>query len=301
MQNSLFPSKQPLAVALGTFDGLHRGHRAVIDAALTFGDSGMTPCVLLFDVHPQSVLDGHAPPEILTSAMRDKELEKAGIRTVKIPFESVRHLSAEAFIADVLVNDLGAAAVCCGYDYRFGHDATGNIGTLRELCARFGLRVLIADAVTYKGEAVSSTRIRACIEGGLIEDANEMLGRVFSYDFEVVGGDRLGRLLGAPTINQHFPDGFAVPKAGVYISRALVEGFWHTAVTNIGMRPTLNGQTLRSETCIMEFSGDLYGQHVEVGLIKYLREEIKFSSLDDLSRQIRLDAQAARAFPLTQK
>jgi FAD synthase len=180
MQNSLFPSKQSLAVALGTFDGLHRGHRAVIDAALTFGDSGMTPCVLLFDVHPQSVLDGHAPPEILTPAMRDKELEKAGIRTVKIPFESVRHLSAEAFVADVLVNDLGTAAVCCGYDYRFGHDATGNVDTLRELCARFGLRVLIADAVTYKGEAVSSTRIRACIEGGLIEDANEMLGRVFS-------------------------------------------------------------------------------------------------------------------------
>ena len=123
-----------------------------------------------------------------------------------------------------------------------------------------------------------------------------MLGRPCCYDFTVVGGDRRGRKLGAPTINQFFPSGFVVPKFGVYASKTLVEGRYHPSVTNIGMRPTIGTQSLRSETYIMDFSGDLYGQNIEVSLLHFLRGEVRFESLDALRAQIAADAQAARNF-----
>ena len=137
---------------------------------------------------------------------------------------------------------------------------------------------------------------RQALEQGRPEEANAMLGRPFCYDFTVVGGDRRGRKLGAPTINQFFPSGFVVPKFGVYASKTLVEGRYHPSVTNIGMRPTIGTQSLRSETYIMDFSGDLYGQNIEVSLLHFLRGEVRFESLDALRAQIAADAQAARNF-----
>lgn len=154
----------------------------------------------------------------------------------------------------------------------------------------------MTEEVDFCGLPVSSTRIRAALEQGRPEEANAMLGRPFCYDFTVVGGDRRGRKLGAPTINQFFPSGFVVPKFGVYASKTLVEGRYHPSVTNIGMRPTIGTQSLRSETYIMDFSGDLYGQNIEVSLLHFLRGEVRFESLDALRAQIAADAQAARNF-----
>lgn len=294
MQATIFD--RPSAVALGTFDGLHKGHMAVIGSTLSFLNEGLTPCVLLFDKHPQFVLSGKAPAEILPETLREKELEKTGVCPFTVSFEEVRNLTAREFVEEILVKKLNARAICCGYDYRFGHDGTGNAELLKEICSELKLKLKVSHPVNYKGNPISSTRIREAIGNGDMEAANDMLGRAFSYDFEVVGGEKLGRLLGTPTINQHFPEGFVIPKYGVYASKAYVDGFWHAAVTDIGLRPTFNADTLRSETCIMDFSGNLYGAKVEVGLLKYLRAEKKFSSADALSNQIKLDLVKAKGY-----
>ena len=294
MQSTIFD--KPSAVALGTFDGLHIGHTAVIESAAAFKTQGLVPCVLLFDKHPQYVLTGKAPAEILPASLREKELEKMGVHHFTISFEEVRGMTAADFVEQILVKRMNAKAVCCGYDYRFGHDGTGDAALLKTLCEVFALTLKVAAAVMFEGEPVSSTRIRAAIENGSIEAANAMLGRAFSYNFTVVGGKKLGRILGVPTINQSFPEGFVVPKSGVYVSKASVDGAWHTAVTDIGVRPTFNESKLRSETCISDFEGDLYGQGVEVGLVKYLRAEQKFPTAAELSEQSRRDIEQAKAY-----
>ena len=287
---------KPSAVALGTFDGLHKGHTAVINSALAFKAQGLVPCVLLFDKHPQLVLTGKAPVEILPESLRFKELDKMGVRHFTVSFEEVRNLTATEFLEEILIKRLDAKAVCCGYDYRFGHDGAGDAVLLKTLCEERNLACKVTQAINFEGLPISSTRIRAAVENADLAAANAMLGRAFSYDFEVVGGKKLGRQLGIPTINQNFPDGFVIPKYGVYISGAVVDGIRYAAVTDIGFRPTFNESTLRSETCITDFSGDLYGRRVEVGLMKYLRAEQKFDSPQALSEQIRCDMQAAKAY-----
>ena len=282
------------AVALGSFDGLHRGHMAVIEQALSFREKGLVPCALVFDVHPMSVAGAGAPPEIMTAGKRDKILTNLGVKVEKISFSSIMKLTPREFVSEILVGRLSAGAVCCGYNYHFGSGAQGDADKLRELCEEFGIVCSVARKQEYDGGCIGSTRIREALLNGDVESANAMLGREFSYDFTVVSGDRRGRLIGAPTINQHFPDGFIVPKFGVYASAVFVDGKFHAAVTNIGRRPSFTCDDLRSETCIMDFSGDLYGQNVEVRLIKYLRPERVFNSLDELGNQIASDANKAR-------
>lgn len=291
---------KPSAVALGNFDGLHKGHAAVINASLSYAKEGLVPLVLLFEPHPEQVIYGIAPAEIMTASLRTQELDRLGAGHITMPFTEIRSLPPRAFLEDILMKKLNARAVCCGYDYRFGYGGTGGVALLKELCPQLGLKISVVDAVYFNGSPISSTRIRAAVAAGEIEQANIMLGRAFSYDFEVVGGDRLGRLIGAPTINQLFPDGFAVPKQGVYASKTLVGDVLHASVTNIGVRPTIDGNILRSETCIADFSGDLYGRNVEVGLLKYIRAEAKFRSLKELSLQIETDMrQAVELFRVT--
>lgn len=286
---------KPSAVALGTFDGLHKGHTAVINSALAFKAQGLTPCVLLFDKHPQQVLSGKAPVAILSESLRLKELDKMGVSHFVIPFEEVRKLTATEFLEEILIKRLNAKALCCGYDYRFGHDGADAV-RLKSLCEDTELQCKVTHAVKFEGLPISSTRIRTAIENGDLEAANAMLGRAFSYDFEVVGGKKRGRKLGIPTINQNFPEGFVIPKVGVYVSGAIVDGSRHVSVTDIGFRPTFNGGSLRSETSIVDFSSDLYGSNIEVGLMKYLRAEQNFDSPQALIEQIKCDIQSAREY-----
>ncbi len=282
------------AVALGSFDGLHLGHMAVINKALSFKSKGYVPCALVFDVHPMSVTDSGAPAELMTVGARDEMLKALGLEIKKISFESIKGMSSREFVSEILCQKLNAGAVCCGYNYHFGNGAKADSAELSALCEEFGISCEVAPKIEYEGKAVSSTRIREALQNGEVGLANAMLGREFSYDFVVVSGDRRGRLIGAPTINQHFPDGFIVPKFGVYVSSVFVDGKVHPAVTNIGRRPSFTCDDLRSETCIMDFSGDLYGKNVEVKLIKYIRPERVFNSLEELSKQIAVDAQTAK-------
>lgn len=282
------------AVALGNFDGLHKGHLAVINEAVMEKHNGLLPCILTFDSHPQKTLKGSAPKKIMTRSLCEKTTAKLGCKTVRLAFEEVRNMTPEEFFCEILVKKLNIGFVSCGFNYRFGKNGEGSAETLRKLCENAEIGFKCVGEILYDGEAISSTRIRQAIENGEIENANNMLGRHFSYDFEVVHGDRIGKkLLGFPTINQIFPEWHVVPKNGVYASATEVDGKLYPSMTNIGKRPTVGGEELRSETCIIGFSGDLYGTHPEVRLIKLIREEKKFPSLEALSEQLKSDSETA--------
>lgn len=282
------------AVALGSFDGLHTGHMSVIACALSFKECGLNPLVMLFDSHPLKVLSGKAPSEILQPSLRNEILDGRGVGTVFISFEEIKNLSPREFFTDILLGKLNAGAVCCGNNYRFGKNGAGGTKELKALCEEFGVELKISPEITFDGSPVSSTRIRQAIECGDIPLANALLGREFRYKYTVVSGDKRGRLMGAPTINQHFGKNFVIPQNGVYASVTVVGNDEFPSVTNVGLRPSFENTDLRSETCILGFSGDLYGKEIEVRLLKYLRGEMRFDSMEALGTQIRSDAEASK-------
>jgi len=275
-------------IALGTFDGLHAAHRAVLQGA---------NAALLFNEHPQKLLSGQAPLQLMCNEERAARLQKAGIAPLHIPFEEIATLPPEAFFHEILRRRFGATGLRCGHNFRFGANASGDIHLLRSLCNAHGMQLSVVPKVVYQGAAVSSSRIRAALQVGDITQANAMLGRTFGYSFEVVHGQRLGHVLGTPTLNQCFPPDFCVPRFGVYASRAFVDGKWRPSMTNIGLRPTIKENSeaagqhrrCRSETHILDFDGDLYGKYVPVRLLSYIRDERKFDNLEALKGQIRQD------------
>ncbi len=283
------------AVALGSFDGLHKGHMSVIACTLELSkECGLSPIALLFDAHPMLAVKGTAPEKLLQNENRDEILRKKGVSTEVIPFAEIKDMTCREFFEEILIKKLNAGGVCCGWNYRFGKGNEGGCDELRVLCEEYGIELKIAQPVSHNGEAVSSTRIRDAVENGDIPLANAMLGREFGYKLTVVSGQQRGRLIGSPTINQRFEKDFVNPKTGVYASVTLVEGREYPSVTNIGLRPSFENEDFRSETCILEFSGNLYGEIIEVKLLEYLRCEIKFDSLEKLSAQIRADAEKSK-------
>ena len=287
--------RQPeLALALGNFDGLHRGHglgqQKAKECALK---AGLTPGVLLFDEHPKQVLTGEAPPLLMTGEEKCALLEKAGFTVLTLSFRQTKDLSPRAFVR-LLRETYRVRVLCCGDNYRFGKEAAGTVATLRELCPTCEMQLHVVPDALYRGALISSTRIRAAVEQGNIEDANAMLLRPFSFQLPVAAGDRRGRMLGFPTINQYFLPAMIRPCAGVYASKVVLNGVCYPAVTNIGIRPTIGTGVFHSETHILGFSGDLYGRQVRVTLLRYLRQERKFQDLDALRAAMTSDAAAAK-------
>ncbi|MBR3753926.1 MAG: riboflavin biosynthesis protein RibF [Clostridia bacterium] len=277
------------AVALGNFDGLHLGHTAVIEKAKSLAQRGFTPCVLLLDPLPCNV-EGFTPHKaLITDSEKEKLLGDMGVEVVKIDFLKIKDYEPERFFEDIIIKKLNAGAVSCGFNYRFGKGGKGDSTLLESLCRSAGITFCASEAVEFEGLPISSTRIRSALENGQIEKANAMLGRAFGYTLRVVHGDKIGRLLDCPTINQLFPEELIVPKYGVYSSEAEIDGKWLRSVTNIGRRPSFENDEQRSETHIIGYNGDLYGQLVEVRLLSYKRGEKKFSSLDELKEQLSKD------------
>ena len=283
--------KRQVLVALGTFDGLHIGHKKVLLSDTTEYDEKIA---LMFTEHPQKTLSGDVPGELITATKRKQLLNQWGYMPQFIDFSEISNLSPEEFIDEILIKKFNATALCCGFNYRFGKCAKGDVNLLKRLCAEREIKLTVCEEVDFEGLPVSSTRIRESIKKGDIRTANEMLGRYFSYDFEVVHGDARGRTLGSPTINQFFSENFAVAEYGVYASFTVINGKKYISVTNIGVRPTIEGGSeKRSETNIVGFSGDLYGQNIEVFLVEKLRGEMAFKSLDELSARIFADREKA--------
>ena len=286
---------QGTAVALGYFDGIHLGHKAVLDTALEWASKeNLVPVVMLFDVHPGKVIIGKVPPMLTSDEKKRELLTEMGFTVVPFNFRESMNLTPDEFIEKILIESLNARVVSCGFDYHYGKGGKGNAETLRSELDTRGVKVFSMDAVLLGEEVISSTAIRRLITDGEIEKANTMLGYRFTYDFTVKKGDGVGRVFGFPTINQFFPEDFIVPRYGVYASRVKLDGKWYPAVTNVGVRPTVENSSLRSETCILDFSGDLYGKNVEVSLIRFIRDEIKFPDMETLSRQVEKDIITAR-------
>lgn len=289
------PYKSGTVVALGNFDGLHIGHMAVINAAKEMAEkNGAKPCALIFTEHPLSVLTEKAPVTLFTENIRNEILNEIGVEVCNLDFKSLMNMTPEMFFDKIVVEMMGAVGVCCGFNYSFGKRGAGTPELLRSLCEARGIEFYMASETDYRGEPVSSTRIRAAIEKGDIEDANEMLGRAFTYRQLVVDGDKRGRLFGTPTINQYLPSELVEPKHGVYMSKTVVDGNEYYSVTNIGVRPTVGTGPVSSETYILDFAGDLYGKYVNVALLRYIRPERKFSSVEELMDQIKRDAETVR-------
>ncbi len=287
---SLSEKQNNTSVALGQFDGLHIGHRAVILAAKR---EGLTTAVLTFR---RGTLKKGDDRLLTTNTEREELFAEFGTELLCEPdFSDICSLSAESFVRDILLGRLGAKHVSCGFNYRFGKGAQGNAQTLERLCAENGIECTVVPDVEVRGKSVSSTAIRSYLDEGDAVSAAEMLGRPFGYRLEVIDGRHLGRTLGTPTINQAFPEGFICPKYGVYASTAEVEGKTYCAVTNIGVKPTVGSDKPLSETWICDYSGDLYGQHIKVNLIKYLRPEQKFPSIEALRDAILADGEKSRA------
>ena len=286
---------QGTAVALGYFDGIHIGHKSVLNKALEKAkEKDLIPVVMLFDIHPRKLISGKIPP-MLTSEEKKREILTAmGFEIFDFGFREGMNYEPDEFIEKILIDKLGAKVVSCGFDYHYGKGGKGNAETMRESLAKRNIEFHSLEPVFLGDEVISSTSIRKFIADGEIERANAMLGGYFSYDFKVNKGDGLGRTWGFPTINQSFPEDFVVPKYGVYVSETEFEGKCYLSVTNVGIRPTVDGDDARSETCILDFSGDLYGKKVQVKLIKFLREEKKFPSVEALKEAIGKDIENAR-------
>ena len=287
-------SKKKYALALGYFDGLHTAHTAVLKETLKLSGNGLLPAVMLFDEHPKKVLSGENVPFLLQKNRRDGIIDDMGIIRLNISFEKIKDMSPREFV-EMLVNQNVGEAVC-GYNYRFGRKASGDVGTLRELCGEYGIGVTVCEKYLSEGEEVSSTVIRNAVAQGDMEKAERMLGVPFGFCSEVFSGDKRGRLLGAPTINQYLPEGIVIPRFGVYAAKVFFEGKEYIGVTNIGSRPTFDGRSVRSETYIIDYSGDLYGKSVETQLFSFLRAEKKFGSADALKEQIALDVKSTQTF-----
>lgn len=287
--------KQGTAVALGYFDGIHLGHQAVLSTALKYAKAEkLVPVIMLFDIHPRKLISGVIPPMLTSEEKKREILTNMGFTVVEFNFREAMDYSPNEFIEKILIESLNARVVTCGFDYHYGKGGKGNATTLHDELKKRGIRVFAKEPILLGDEIVSSTAIRGLISKGEIEKANTMLGRCFSYDFTVRKGDGLGRTMGFPTINQFFSKDFIVPKYGVYASKVFFENKWYPSVTNVGIRPTVAKDSMRSETCILDFSADLYGKNVEVCLLKFIRDEKKFNSLEELSAQIEKDIIEAR-------
>ena len=273
-----------LAAALGSFDGLHLGHRQVIGNTLSA--PGLRPAVITFQQNPSVSLQKKPVPLLTTNEQKLALLEEMGVEVVYLlPFDRIRDMEPEDFV-EALYRVCRVRALSCGFNFRFGKNGRGDAGLLKELCREKGIELSVTPPVSVAGETVSSTRIRACLEQGDVQQAGQLLGRPFGYDFEVTHGRQFGRTWGTPTINQPFPAGYVLPRFGVYASLVEVEGQKYYGVTNIGVKPTVGSDCALSETWIPEFSGDLYGKKVPVELLDFIRPERKFDSLEQLKNEI---------------
>ena len=282
------------AIALGNFDGLHIGHMAVLDETVKQAKNGLKAAVMLFDEHSMKSVKGEAPPMLITENERTELLKSRAIETFVVKFYQIRELSPEAFVEEILIKKFNARTVVCGFNYRFGNKAKGDAKLLEKICIEKNIKCVIIDEVEADGMAVNSTSIRRAVENGEIQLANKMLGRQFGYSCEVVNGDQRGRTWGFPTINQKLPDALVTPAFGVYESVVSVEGKTYRGVTNIGLRPTVGDDKILSETHIIGFDGNLYGKSVDIRLVRFIRQEKKFSSFDELILQIKADVSSVK-------
>jgi len=284
-------------LALGNFDGVHRGHAELARVAREMAaQRGTTAAALTFEPHPRSVFRPDQPVFRLTPPVVKTELlAQVGLPlTFVLPFNrDIAAIHAEAFVDELLLGKLGAAGLVCGFDFHFGQGRSGSPEMLEARAAAAGVPVSVVAAYSFAGEPVSSTLVRNLLEQGDVARAAEFLGRPWFVRGVVAHGDKRGRDLGYPTANLHLARDCRL-KYGIYAVRMKIDGIWHDGVASFGSRPTFDDGAPRLETFVFDFSGDLYGEQVDVALVEWLRGEVKFDGLPALIAQMDADSLRAR-------
>jgi riboflavin kinase/FMN adenylyltransferase len=286
-------------LALGNFDGVHRGHRKILDRVQRVAtERGATAVVMTFDPHPPRIVrPDKAPPLLMTTRQRLDAIAAAGVQGAAIVrfTREVSRWDPETFVRTVLVDWLHVADVWVGANFLFGHDRTGNFSLLRALGVRYGFKAEKIDPVRYRDFVVSSTRIRRLVGEGRVDEAGALLGHQYYIDGVVVAGDRRGRTIGFPTANLA-TENELLPPHGVYATTATIGGAVRPSITNVGVRPTVDSSGRTAvETHVFDAGGDLYGEAIRLGFVQRLRDERAFESIDALREQIGADCARARA------
>lgn len=287
-------------IALGFFDGVHVGHGALLRAAKKQAEElDCTAAALTFHPHPNRLIFGEKTP--LINTLPERRQLMTGLygmdEMLVLPFDrAFMEMDWQDFVNNVLVKQFEAVHVVCGFDYTFGHRGLGNARNLQQLCLELGIGCHVVEKVELLGEEVSSTRIRALLEQGRPEEANVLLGHCHFISGTVLEGKKLGRKLGFPTANLLLGEDLVVPAKGVYAAKVTLQnGKVYKGVTNVGSRPTINdGTHITVETCLLDYEGDLYGQEIRVELMKFLRPEQKFDSLEELKQAVLNDIENAK-------
>lgn len=296
---------QNTAVSLGKFDGIHLGHRMLINQVLEEKSKGYESVVFTFSLHPMSLFSDKEVDLIYTEEEKIRLLESLGIDTlISYPFtKETAQTEPEDFIKNILVEQLGAKVIVVGSDYRFGKNRSGDVELLKEFSTKYGYEVVVFDKLKVHDQIVSSTLIRQYIEKGDMESANELLGSPYTITGKVVHGRKLGRTLGIPTTNMLSISNKLYPPNGVYASKTIVDGIEYYGVTSIGTKPTVDDQNVKGiETYLFYFDQEIYDKIIDVQIYEYLRPEVKFDTLEELRAQMYKDTlNAGRYFGISKK
>ena len=292
-----FQIKEPTAVTIGKFDGLHRGHQKLLREVMRYREKEYKPAVFTFETAPGTLIRGKLQTMITTNEEREENLREAGVEyLVEYPFnQEVAHMDPEQFVAEILVGKMGAKAIVSGPDCHFGYQRKGDAELLRKLAPKYGYEVSIVEKAMDGEREISSTYIREMLADGNIRKANDLLGYCYFVTGKVEHGNAIGHTKLYPTANLIPPAVKHLPKFGVYVTRVTVDGKTYGGLTNVGAKPTISGENpVGVETYLYNFEGDLYGKDMKVELLDFVRPEMKFASIDALKAQLDHDIRECR-------
>ncbi|MBP0611638.1 bifunctional riboflavin kinase/FAD synthetase [Chryseobacterium sp. cx-311] len=296
-----YQEKTPLALSIGMFDGVHRGHQTIIKQLNSIGhEKGLQSAILTFWPHPRTVFNPKDDLKLLNTI--DEKiylLEKNGVEHLFLKEfdEAFRNLSGAEFVKQILVEKLNVKHLIIGHDHTFGKNKSGDFNLLKEMSAECGFEVQQVQAVNYHAKNISSTQIRNALAAGNVTEANDMLGYVFSVSGTVVNGRKIGRTIGYPTANIETDPLKLLPKKGAYIVEVFVKNQKYKGMLSIGTNPTVNGTSLSTEVYILDFNEDIYGEEISVNFRSFLHDEIKFESLEKLIERLDEDKRLTSEFP----
>lgn len=294
-----FCIEEPAVISLGKFDGIHRGHELLLEQLLKQKkEKGYVTVIFTFNIPPRKVLHAQETKVLTTNEEKMHMFESFGIDyLIECPFTpEVMNMEPEAFI-EMLVKNFSVKCIVTGEDFCFGHNRRGNYRMLQEYAGKWSYEAIILPKIKEEERDISSTFVREEIVSGHIERANKLLGYPYFVSGEVKHGNRIGRTIGFPTINLIPPENKLLPAFGVYITKVLIDGTIYHGVTNVGCKPTIEGQNpVGVETYILDFEQDVYNKTVIVTFMKRLREERKFANLEELLAQMKLDVEAAKKY-----
>ena len=297
---SQYTSKTPLALSIGIFDGVHKGHQSIIKKLNSIAqEKNLESAILTFWPHPRTIFNPNDDLKFLnTIEEKIYLLDKKGVQNLFLKEfdEEFRNLTGEEFVKQILVEKLNVKHLIIGHDHTFGKNRSGDFSLLQEMSSEYDFEVEQVEAVDFQDKHISSTQIRNALLEGNVKEANEMLGYVYSVSGEVVHGKKIGRTIGYPTANIAADPAKLLPKKGAYIVDVFVKNKHYKGMLSIGTNPTVNGNSLSTEVYILDFNGDIYDEIISVNFRDFLHDEIKFESLEKLIERLDEDKKLTENF-----